>query len=71
MRYGNDVANKIIRMGVHVFPTHNEVWNHNKQRVLDANKRYPIAKITALFKGAHASTVTRDKSNGLLHTIYL
>jgi hypothetical protein len=30
--------------GLFVFPTHQQVWDHNKIKLLEVNQSYPIAK---------------------------
>jgi len=52
----------MMENGLFVFPTHDEKWNHNKMRLLEANKFSPVAKITATGKGSHFKTATSDKA---------
>jgi hypothetical protein len=43
--------------GLFVFPTHQQVWDHNKIKLLDVNQSYPIAKLSAISKGVHANSL--------------
>ena len=61
---------KRMSEGLHVFPTHEEEWNHNKMKLLEANKTAPIAKMTAISEGIHRN-ISSDKAGGLLCQLYL
>ncbi|XP_053391813.1 uncharacterized protein LOC128554571, partial [Mercenaria mercenaria] len=70
-KYGNEIMHRFSENSLHVFPTHAEVWSHNKQKILEINVEYPIAKVTAINKGQHAKTSAGDKAGGLSPVIYL
>jgi len=57
--------------GLFVFPTHEEVWTHEKGKLLEANKQFPIAKLVAVGHGFHSKSADSDRAGGLQHTIYL
>ena len=54
-----------------VFPTHAEEWEHNRDKLLQLNRDYPITKINAVTKGRHAQKSSADASGGLVRTLYL
>lgn len=57
--------------GLFVFPTHDEEWFHNKSKLLEVNKLFPVAKITAVGKGSHSKSGESEKAGGLLNTLYI
>lgn len=57
--------------GLFVFPTHDEEWSHNKSKLLEVNKLFPVAKITAVRKGSHSKSDESEKAGGLLNTLYI
>ena len=69
--HGKDLTKRMNEHGLFVFPTHSDEWNHNKTKLLEANKASPIAKIEALSTGHHASNTASDKAGGLLKTLFL
>jgi hypothetical protein len=52
----NDMSEK----GLYVFPTHQQVWDHNKIKLLEVNQSYPIAKLSAISKGVHANSMESE-----------
>ncbi|WAQ97057.1 hypothetical protein MAR_029747, partial [Mya arenaria] len=66
--YGNNVLNDIANEGLFVFPTHKQVWEHNKNKLLQLNEVYPVAEIRATSKGRHLNS---DVNSGLLPKVYL
>ena len=62
---------KLSEQALHVFPSHAEVWEHNKETILQLNNNFPIAKLNEICKGPHSKSTSSDKSNGLLLTTYL
>ncbi|XP_033726129.1 uncharacterized protein LOC117315835 [Pecten maximus] len=69
--FNHDLSHRISQNGLYVFPTHNEEWKHNKNKILEINKVYPIAKTVALKEDIQANTCTSDKAGGLLSIVYL
>jgi hypothetical protein len=69
--HGDDLLQRINERGLFVFPSHDEEWNHNKRKLLEANEENPVAKITAVGKGFHAKSMTSDKAGGLLPVVYI
>jgi hypothetical protein len=57
--------------GLFVFPTHQQVWDHNKIKLLEVNQSYPIAKLSAISKGVHANSMESDRADGLQKIIFL
>jgi hypothetical protein len=51
--------------GMFVFQTHQQVWDHNKIKLLNINQSYPIAKLSAIGKGVHANSMKSDRADGL------
>ena len=69
--YGQGLLNDISEKGMFVFPTHHQVWDHNKIKLLKVNQSYPIAKLYAISKGIHANSMEIDRSDGLQQIIFL
>lgn len=46
--YGKQHLKDLHTKALFVFPTHEEVWQHNKGKILEANVKYPIAKVSIL-----------------------
>jgi hypothetical protein len=69
--YGYSLLQKMSDNEFFVFPTHEEVWTHNKGKLLEAIKQFPIAKLVAVGHGFHSKSADSDRSGGLQHTIYL
>jgi hypothetical protein len=59
------------KRGLFVFPSHEEKWNHSKNKLLEANEENLVAKITEVGKGFHAKSMTSDKADGLLPVVYI
>lgn len=57
--------------GLFVFPTHQQVWDHNKIKLLEVNQSYPIAKLSAISKGVHANSMESDRYDGLQKNYFL
>ncbi|XP_053405155.1 uncharacterized protein LOC123560749 [Mercenaria mercenaria] len=70
-KYGDKFISNLSAHALHVFPTHDQVWEHNKEKILDVNKYFPIAKLDAICKGPHSKSASSAKSNGLLLSIYI
>jgi hypothetical protein len=69
-KFGNDAMALMSDNALFAFPTHKEEWEHNKNKLLQANESFPIAKITAQFKGLHAKSTSADSSGGLIRVLY-
>lgn len=69
--YGKHHLKDLHTKALFVFPTHEEVWQHNKGKILETNVKYPIAKVSAICKGQHSKSASSDKCGGLLKTVYL
>jgi ATP-dependent exoDNAse (exonuclease V) alpha subunit len=54
-----------------VFPTHHQVWDHNKIKFLKVNQSYPIAKLSAISKGIHANSMESNRADGLQQILFL
>jgi hypothetical protein len=48
--YGQALLNDMSEKGLFVFPTHQQVWDHNTIKLLKVNQSYPIAKLSAISK---------------------
>ena len=73
LRYsqGANLLDRMASRGIFVFPSNNEVWDHNKSKLLDLNSKFPIAKITAISKGHHSKSIGSDNAGGLTNVLYL
>jgi hypothetical protein len=69
--HGEELLIRMSNNSLCVFPNHQDEWNHNKVNILEVNKQFPIAKLTAISEGTHAKGLTSDKAGGLVHTLYL
>jgi len=69
--YGADLLTRMSDKGLFVFPTHAEVWSHNKIKLLEVNENCPVAKLNAESQGAHAKSVESDRADGLRQTLFL
>ncbi|KAK3104656.1 hypothetical protein FSP39_007268 [Pinctada imbricata] len=69
--YGNQFMQQISDEGLYVFPTHSEVWQHNKLNLIRANEKHPIARLKAECHGPHSKGVESDKAGGLLDELFL
>jgi sulfite reductase beta subunit-like hemoprotein len=45
LKYGEELLHRMSDIGLFVFPTHEEVWSHNKSKLLQLNSEHPIAKL--------------------------
>lgn len=70
-KYGDELLKVMSDRGLFVFPTHDEEWSHNKSKLLEVNKLFPVAKITAVGKGSHSKSGESEKAGGLLNTLYI
>jgi hypothetical protein len=57
--------------GLFVFPTHDEEWKHNSEKLIEINQEHPVAKINAISKGPHSKTRENEKAGGLLNSVLL
>ena len=69
--HGAALLQRMSDQGVFVCPSHSEVWKHNKEKLLEINETYPIAKTNAIPKGFHSSKSGSYSSGRLLITLYL
>lgn len=46
-------------------PMHKEEWAHNKSKLLDVNKSFPVAQVKAVSKGPHSLIGESDKARVL------
>ena len=58
-------------IGLFVFPTHEEVWSHNKSKLLQLNSEHPIAKLVSECRGYHSKSPDSEKAGGLQKTLFL
>lgn len=70
-KYGTQFIEDVERRGLFVFPSNQDVRNHNETKLKSLNKIHPVAKITAESKGIHVKSATDDKCRGLPKTLYL
>ncbi len=59
------------QQGTFVFPNLQEVWNHNKEKIMELNQKYPIAKLNAISQGSHSKSSKVDRVGGLSSTLFL
>ena len=57
--------------GFFIFPTNQKAFGHNKEKLLELNTNFPIARLSAICQGPHAKSVQQDKTGGLSKTLYL
>ena len=69
--YGQGFLNDMSEKGLFVFPTHQQVWDHNKIKLLKVSQSYPIVKLSAIRKGVHANYMESDRADGLQKNIFL
>ena len=69
LKYGTDFLSRLSENGLFVFPTHEEVWGHNKMKLLEVNETYPVAKSNAISHGIHAKSIDSAKAGGLQKTV--
>jgi hypothetical protein len=60
--YGQGLLTDMSEKGMFVFPTHQQVWDHNKVKLLKVNQSYPIAKLSAISKCVHGNSTESDLS---------
>lgn len=70
-KYGDEFLKVMSDRGFFVFPTHDEEWSHNKSKLLEVNKLFPVAKLTSVGKGSHSKSGESEKAGGLLNTLYI
>ena len=68
-KYGNNCIKEYEDNALFVFPTHCQVWQHNKSKLSELNNHFPVATIKADFKGRHSKN--EEDSNVLLPVIFL
>ena len=44
-KHGNELMERMSNDGLFIFPTRKEQWEHNKMKLLEANKSVPVVKI--------------------------
>ena len=71
LKYGTDFLSRLSENGLFVFPTHEEVWGHNKMKLLEVNETYPVAKSNAISHGIHAKSIDSAKAGGLQKTVFM
>ncbi|XP_053372848.1 uncharacterized protein LOC128546392 [Mercenaria mercenaria] len=69
--YGDELLNRMSENGLFVFPCHEEEWQHNKLKLLEANTVHPVAKLNAICHGPHSKSEGQDKSGGIQQTLFL
>lgn len=69
--YGPQFIKNLNDQGLFVFPTHNEEWLHNKDSLLAANEKSPIAKINVMSKGSHSMSAAENSCGNLSKTLYV
>ncbi|CAG2185619.1 PIF1 [Mytilus edulis] len=62
--HGESLLKRMSANGLFVFPTHQEVWTHNKSQ-------FPIARVNAVSSGFHSKSSESDRAGGLQQTLYL
>ena len=56
---------------VSMFPFHEEELTHNTAKLLQVNKKHPVAKIKAVGNGSHSSICDSEHGGGLLPTVFI
>ena len=56
--HSSELSQRMSNNGLFIFPTHQQEWEHNKSKLLELNKHFPVAKITAKFQGPHAQSLS-------------
>lgn len=59
---GDLLLSRMATNGLFVFPTHKEEWDHNKSKLLEVNKSFPVAQVKAVSKGPHSLIGESDKA---------
>ena len=57
--------------GLYVFPSHEEELTHNTAKLLQVNKKHPVAKLKAVGKGSHSSIRDSEHGGDLLLTVFI
>ncbi|KAK3093512.1 hypothetical protein FSP39_016633 [Pinctada imbricata] len=70
-KYGHSRMQTMNEHGLFVFPSHQEVWQHNKLQLCKENEKFPIVKMNAVCCGTHSKTNESDKAGGLLNELFL
>ena len=70
-KYGSELLQRMHSNALFVFPSHEGEWQHNKTKLLEANKKNPITKINSTNKGPHSKQPDSSRAGGLPHTSYL
>ena len=71
LKYGEELLHRMSDIGLFVFPTHEEVWSHNKSTLLQLNSEHPIAKLVSECRGYHSKSPDSEKAGGLQKTNFL
>ena len=53
------------------FPSHEEELTHNTAKLLQVNKKHPVAKLKAVGKGSHSSIRDSEHGGDLLPTVFI
>ena len=69
--HGENLLKRMSANGLFVFPTHQEVWTHNKSKLIEVNTQFPIARVNAVSSGFHSKSLESDRAGGLQQTLYL
>ena len=69
--YGQGLLSDMADKGMFVFPTHHQVWDHNKTKLLKVSQSYPIAKLSTISNGIHANSMESDRADGLQQILFL
>ena len=71
LKCGEELLHRMSEKGLFVFSTHEEVWNHNKSKLLELNSEHPIAKLVSECRGFHSKSPDCEKAGGLQKTLFL
>ena len=71
LKYGEELLHRMSDKGLFVFPTLEQVWGHNKSKLLELNSFYPIAKLVSECRGSHSKSEDSEKAGGLQKTLFL
>ncbi|CAC5388042.1 unnamed protein product [Mytilus coruscus] len=69
--HGESLLKRMYANGLFVFPTHQEVWKHNKLKLIEVNTQFPFARVNAVSSGFHSKSSESDRAGGLQQTLYL
>ena len=59
-KYGQSLLSRLKENAFHVFPTHDQEMQHNKEKISALNLRHPVTRINAINIGAHAKKASND-----------